>query len=77
MLSLKVVAMKTPNHKKVVRKCKNELKSMSIQVKKVSEDERQRVKEIWKLHKDYFIDQDTMDVIAIPVHVIDDFFENK
>ena len=79
MLSLRVVAMKSPNRanqKKVVDKRRKELKGIQTQLKKISDDERQRVKELWKLHKDFFVDNDTMDVIVMPEETIDDFFEN-
>ena len=78
MLSLKIVAMKTPNRanqRKAIDKRRKELKSIQTQLKKISDDERQRVKELWKLHKDFFIDEETMDVIVVPEETIDDFFE--
>jgi hypothetical protein len=71
--------MKTPNRstqKKAVDKRRKELKSIQTQLKKISEDERHRVKELWKLHKDFFVDEETMDVVVMPEQTIDDFFEN-
>lgn len=79
MLSLRVVAMKNPSRstqKKVVDRRRKELKSIQTQLKKISDDERQRVKELWKLHKDFFVDEETMDVVVVSEKTIDDFFEN-
>ena len=78
MLSLKIVAMKTPNRanqRKAIDRRRRELKGIQTQLRKISDDERQRVKELWKLHKDFFIDEETMDVIVVPEETIDDFFE--
>lgn len=67
MLSLRVLAAKPTNKKpKKTRKPK----------KTNGDVERQKLKELWKRYSDYFIDQDTMDVIVVPEEMIDVFFDD-
>jgi hypothetical protein len=77
MLSLRVVAAKTPDRRKVVDKRRKELKSIRTQLSKMAEDERKRAQEMWDMHRNMFKEtQDDNQVIVVEPETIDDFFEN-
>ena len=69
MISLRVLATSKPpvNKKSVLRK--NLLKN-------IPKVERKRVKDLWKIHRNFFVDEDTMDVVVLPESVIDDYFDD-
>ena len=80
MLSLRVIASGTsskPNkRKKLIDSRKADLKTIRTQLKNISNDERKRIQDLWKMHKDFFIDDETMDVVVMPEKSIDEYFEN-
>ena len=77
MLSLRVVAAKTPDRRKVVDRRRKELKSIRTQLSKMAEDERKRAQEMWDMHRNMFKEtQDDNQVIVVEPETIDDFFEN-
>lgn len=77
MLSLRVVAAKTPDRRKVVDRRRKELKSIRTQLSKMAEDERKRAQEMWDMHRNMFKKtQDDNQVIVVEPETIDDFFEN-
>lgn len=75
MLTLKVVAAKTAERRKVVDKRRKELKSIRTQLSKMAEDERKRAQELWDMHRNMFKNE-TQDVIVVEPESIDEFFEN-
>lgn len=76
MLSLRVVAAKTTDRRKVVDKRRKELKSIRTQLSKMAEDERKRAQEMWDMHRNMFREtQDDNQVIVVEPETIDDFFE--
>lgn len=75
MLTLKVVAAKTAERRKVVDKRRKELKSIRTQLSKMAEDERKRARELWDMHRNMFKNE-TQDVIVVEPESIDEFFEN-
>lgn len=77
MLTLKVVAAKTVERRKVVDKRRKELKSIRTQLSKMAEDERKRAQELWDMHRNMFKNEnETQDVIVVEPESIDEFFEN-
>lgn len=77
MLTLKVVAAKTTERRKVVDKRRKELKSIRTQLSKMAEDERKRAQELWDMHRNMFKNEnETQDVIVVEPESIDEFFEN-
>jgi uncharacterized NAD(P)/FAD-binding protein YdhS len=77
MLSLRVVAAKTTDRRKVVDKRRKELKTIRTQLSKMAEDERKRAQELWDMHRNMFREnQDDNQVIVVEPETIDDFFEN-
>lgn len=76
MLSLRVVAAKTTDRRKVVDKRRKELKTIRTQLSKMAEDERKRAQELWDMHRNMFREtQDDNQVIVVEPETIDDFFE--
>ena len=76
MLSLRVVAAKTTDRRKVVDKRRKELKTIRTQLSKMAEDERKRAQEMWDMHRNMFREtQDDNQVIVVEPETIDDFFE--
>ena len=77
MLSLRVVAAKTPDRRKVVDKRRKELKTIRTQLSKIAEDERKRAQDLWDMHRNMFREtQDNNQVIVVEPESIDEFFEN-
>ena len=77
MLSVRVVAAKTTDRRKVVDKRRKELKTIRTQLSRVAEDERKRAQELWDMHKNMFREtQDDNQVIVVEPETIDDFFES-
>jgi hypothetical protein len=77
MLSLRVVAAKTPDRRKVVEKRRKELKSIRTQLSNMAEEERKRAQELWDMHKNMVKETpDDNQVIVVEPETIDDFFEN-
>jgi len=77
MLTLKVVAAKTTERRKVVDKRRKELKSIRTQLSKMAEDERKRAQDLWAMHRNMFKNEnETQDVIVVEPESIDEFFEN-
>ena len=77
MLTLKVVAAKTTERRKVVDKRRKELKSIRTQLSKMAKDERKRAQELWDMHRNMFKNEnETQDVIDVEPESIDEFFEN-
>jgi len=76
---LRIVAAKnpTPKVKKMVDTRKTQLKTIRTQLTKISSDERERVKDIWKMHKELFTESSPEEVEAeiVPSETIDEFFE--
>ena len=76
MLSLRVVAAKTTDRRKVVDKRRKELKTIRTQLSKMADDERKRAQELWDMHRNMFREtQDDNQVIVVEPETIDDFFE--
>lgn len=79
MLSLKVFANTKPNNnngrRKAVDKRRAQVKDITKQLRKISEEERERVKDLWKMHRNFFVDDETMDVVVMPESSINDFFD--
>jgi len=77
MLTLKVVAAKNTDRRKVVDKRRKELKSIRTQLSKMAEDERKRAQDLWAMHRSMFKNEnETQDVIVVEPESIDEFFEN-
>jgi hypothetical protein len=76
---LTIVATKTPNPKvkKIVDTRKTQLKTIRTQLKKISSDERERVKDLWRMHKELFSasSPEEVEVEVVTPESIDDFFE--
>jgi len=76
---LTIVAAKTPNPKvkKIVDTRKTQLKTIRTQLKKISSDERERVKDLWQMHKELFSasSPEEVEVEVVPSETIDEFFE--
>ena len=77
MLTLKVVAAKNADRRKVVDKRRKELKSIRTQLSKMAQDERTRARELWDMHRNMFKNEnETQDVVVVEPESIDEFFEN-
>ena len=81
MLSLRVIASgssssKASRRKRVVDTRKADLKAIRNQLNSISKDERKRLKEMWKMHTNFFVDDETMDVIVMSEKSIDEYFDN-
>jgi len=76
---LTIVSAKTPNPKikKIVDTRKTQLKTIRTQLKKISSDERERVKGLWHMHKELFSasSPEEVEVEVVPNESIDNFFE--
>lgn len=73
---LKIVASKNPNVKKMVDTRKGQLKSIRTQLKKISTDEKDRLKGLWDMHKELFASsEEELQVEVVQDTSIDDFFE--
>lgn len=77
---LRIVAANTPaapKAKKIVDARKTQLKTIRAQLKKISSDERERVKDLWQMHKELLSmsSSDKVDVEVVTPESIDDFFE--
>ena len=72
---LKVFAGKNPKSEKLINTRKHELKHIHKQLKKISSDERDRVKVMWDLHKELFTKSSEMETYIVEAETIDDFFE--
>ena len=76
---LTIVSAKTPNPKvkKIVDTRKSQLKTIRTQLKKISSDERERVKDLWRMHKELFTvsSPEEVEVEVVPNESIDNFFE--
>lgn len=83
MLSLRVLAAKNSNtntrkerRKKMIDTRKADLKTIRGQLKNISMDERKRIQDMWKMHRNFFTDEETLDVVVMPEQSIDEYFEN-
>ena len=83
MLSLRVFAAKNSNtstrkekRKKMIDTRKADLKTIRGQLKNISMDERKRLQDMWKMHRNFFTDEETLDVVVMPEQSIDEYFEN-
>lgn len=65
---------KNPRVKKIVETRKAHMKTIRKQLNKISSDEKERVKELFELHKELFSMSDSQEG-ELQVEVIDDFFE--
>jgi small-conductance mechanosensitive channel len=74
---LKIVASKNPKVKKMVDTRKSQLKTIRTQLKKISTDERDRLKGLWDMHKELFSssNDEELQVEVVPDTSIDEFFE--
>ena len=83
MLSLTVFAAKNSNtntrkerRKKMIDTRKADLKTIRGQLKNISTEERKRIQDMWKMHRNFFTDDETLDVVVMPEQSIDEYFEN-
>ena len=53
-----------------------DLKTVRNQLKNISTDERKRLQDMWKMHKNFFSDDETLDVVVMPEQSINEYFEN-
>ena len=81
MLSARVVAANSTNtrkekRKKMVDTRRSDLKTIRKQLNNISTEERKRLQDLWKMHRNFFSDNDTLDVVVMPEQSIDEYFEN-
>lgn len=84
MLSLRVFASgsksmsksnRSEKRKKLIDSHKTDLNTIHDQLKNISRDERKRLQEMWKVHRNFFTDEETLDVVVMPEQSIDEYFE--
>lgn len=77
MLTIVAAKTPTPKAKKMVDTRKNQLKTIRTQLKKISSDERERVKDLWQMHKELLSrsSSDEVEVEVVTPQSIDEFFE--
>ena len=77
MLTIVAAKSPTPRVKKMVDTRKTQLKTIRTQLKKISSDERERVKDLWQMHKELFTasSPEEVEVEVVTPESIDDFFE--
>ena len=61
--------------KKMFNTRRNDLKTIRTQLKSISEDEKKRVKDLWRMHTEFFKEEETPEVIVMPDNSIDEFFD--
>ena len=82
MLSLRVLASgsksksnRSEKRKKLIDSRRTDLNTIHDQLKNISRDERKRLQEMWKMHRNFFTDDETLDVVVMPEQSIDEYFE--
>ena len=80
MLSLRVLASgsksnRSEKRKKLIDSRRVDLNTIHDQLKNISRDERKRLQEMWKMHRNFFTDDETLDVVVMPEQSIDEYFE--
>ena len=80
MLSLRVLASgsksnRSEKRKKLIDSRRADLNTIHDQLKNISRDERKRLQEMWKIHRNFFTDDETLDVVVMPEQSIDEYFE--
>lgn len=77
MLSLRVIAGRPRSKSNAVKRKKVTTRNTTFrsQLRNMSTDEQKKVQDVWKIYKDFFVDEETLDVITIPESCIDDFFD--
>ena len=77
MLSLRVIAgrHRSKSNAKKRKKVTTWNTTFRSQLRNMSTDEQKKVQDVWKIYKDFFVDEETLDVITIPESCIDAFFD--
>jgi len=81
MLSLRVLASgskstsKSSRSEKLIDSRRADLNTIHAQLKNISRDERKRLQKMWKMHRNFFTDDETLDVVVMPEQSIDEYFE--